>query len=295
MKVLITGASGFLGYNLCRDLKDRHLIYASQYQTPVTCSVEDSVQMDLTGSLKPVDTFIADRGIEAIIHCAAMSKASPCAAKPTLAQQINIDGTRGLAQIAAQHRIPFIFISTDLVYNSGFGPHSEENADPYLPYSESKFDAEMQTFLVHPQTVVLRCALIFGNDDGIHGSFIRDNENDLNNGKTLTLFTDQFRSPVWSRDIARAIDLILADRIQSNIFNLGGDRRLSRYDLGLLLAEIFNWNDDLIIPVSMEAITKNAKYLKDCSLDSSRLESMIQWKATPLETALKSVAAEWKL
>ncbi|MCD4653959.1 NAD(P)-dependent oxidoreductase [bacterium] len=292
-RVLVTGASGFLGYNLCKDLQSNYEVFATRHLTDPVCPVKDSVLLDLKGSIKPVEMFVAENKIDAIIHLAALSKAGTCAGNPDLAKEINVAGTRALAEVASRQSAAFIFLSSDLVYNSGSGPHTEDDADPHLVYSETKFDAEMEAFLAHPSTVVFRSALIFGNDDGVHGSFLRDNENDLKAGKSLTLFSDQFRSPVWSKDIARAVHLIIQKNIRSRIFNIGGDTRINRYDFGIMAAEIFGWNDDLMIPVAMEAFTGNAPFLKDCSLDSSRLKSETGWEATPLETALKQVAAEW--
>lgn len=292
-RLLITGTSGFLGYNLCKDLQDNFTVFGTRHDAQPACSPADTVAMDLSGSLKPVEAFIGDQNIEAIIHCAAMSKAGPCSRNPDEARHINVYGTRGLAEIAARRRIPFIFISTDLVYNSGEGPHGEADADPHLVYSETKFDAELEAFKVCPRTVVLRAALIFGNDDGVRGSFLRDNEQDLGAGKTLTLFTDQYRTPVWSRDIAAAIRIVIDRELRSQVFNIGGDTRINRYDLGLKVAKIFGWNSEQMVPVAMETVTSDAPYMMDCTLDSSRFMKIGGWTPTPLDKALTAVAGAW--
>ncbi|MBN1295386.1 NAD(P)-dependent oxidoreductase [bacterium] len=291
--VLITGTSGFLGYNLCRDLGETFTLFGTHHESPLNAPVQAVTPMDLTGSLKPVEGFIRQYGIEAIIHCAAVSRAGACARNPYLTRQVNIEGTRALATVAQQLSVQFLFMSTDLVYNSGPGPHDETDADPHMIYSESKFDAEMEAFRVHPGTVVLRAALMFGNDDGLHGSFLRENERDLATGNVLTLFTDQYRTPVWSRDVARAVTMILKYRVRSQIFNIGGDARVNRYDLGLLMADVFRWDADRMIPVAMEGMTADAPYLTDCSLDCTRIHRETGWQPTPLREALEQVAREW--
>lgn len=292
-KLLITGASGFLGFNLYRYLKNDYSIHATHHATGLTAQVDGQVRMDLAGSLRTVDDWIGKHGIEAMIHCAAMSRTGLCQADPETARRLNVGGTRALAAIAAARRIPFIFISTDLVYNSGSGPHSEDDADPHMVYSQTKFDAELEAFIACPRTIVLRCALIYGSDDGKHGSFLRENQADLDQGKILKLFTDQYRSPVWSRDIADAIHRILTLGINSQVYNVGGDTRINRYDLGIMAAGSFGWDEQKIIPVSMTGITADAPYLKDCSLNSDRLKNETGWNPTPLPAALKEVAAGW--
>jgi len=292
-KILITGASGFLGYNLCCDLQSEYEIYTTQHSVDPVFKGKDSIALSLTGSLKPVEAFIEKNNIDTIIHCAAVSKPGPCSKNPEYAIEVNVSGTRSLAEVAFNKHCSFIFFSTDLLYNSGSGPHKEDEADPYLVYSKTKFDAELEAFMVNPATVVLRSALIFGNDDQVHGSFLRDNERDLLKKKPLTLFTNQYRTPIWSHDIAQAIILILQKNIKSRVYNIGGDTRINRYDLGMMFAEIFGWNDNLMIPVAMEAITENAPYLKDCSLDSSRIKDELGWEPTPLESAFREVAQKW--
>lgn len=293
-KLLITGASGFLGFNLCRYLHNEYSIHATYHATEVSAPVDGQVRMDLAGSLRPVDDWIGKHGIGAIIHCAAMSRTGLCQADPEMARRLNVGGTSALAAIAAARRIPFVFISTDLLYNSGSGPHSEDDADPHMIYSQTKFDAEIEAFLACPATVVLRCALIYGSDDGKHGSFLRENQNDLDQGKILKLFTDQYRSPVWSRDIADAIHRILSRGIDSQVYNVGGDTRINRYELGMLAAGILGWDEQRMIPVSMSGITADAPFLRDCSLNNQRLKNETGWNPTPLQAALKEVAREWK-
>ena len=293
--ILITGASGRLGYNLCRDLANDYTVFATRNRTEPPETVAGTIKMDLAGSLKPLNNWIKQNHIHAIIHCAAISKPALCASDPKRAYSLNVVASSDLAAIAQENKSRFIFISTDLVYNSGIGPHQEADADPQMIYSQTKFDAEIEIFMVCPTAIVLRSALIFGPDNGIHGSFLRENHKDLSEGKFLKLFTDQFRSPIWSRDIANAIHRILSYDITSQIFNIGGSTRISRYDLGMRAAEIFKWDTSKIIPVQMEGIASDALFLKDCSLDSSRLQNETGWKATDLKDALTKVANEWSI
>lgn len=293
--ILITGASGLLGYNLCGDLRNEYTIFAARHRTQPPDTVSGIVDIDLGSSLKQLNTWIEQNDIHAIIHCAALSKPALCTADPDRARLLNVVASRDLASIAQQHRLRFVFTSTDLVYNSGDGPHHESDADPRMLYSETKFDAEMEIFMACPSAVILRCALIFGADNGVHASFLRDNQRDLQEGRYLKLFTDQYRSPVWSRDIADAIHRILSLGIRSQVYNIGGSTRLSRYELGMKAAEIFGWDTDRIIPVQMQGVTLDAPYLKDCSLNSSRLQAETGWNAVALQEALTKVAGEWSI
>ncbi len=292
-KVLITGASGFLGYNLCHDLGEVYRIFTTHHKTKAPATAAGSIQWDMTGSFKPLDNWISANHIDVVIHCAALSKPGLCSADPQLAHIMNVDATRELGLIAAKHKITMIFVSTDLVYNSGAGPHKEDEADPYLLYSETKFDAEMKLFTVYPSSIVLRSGLMYGSYHGSSGSFLHENDKSLTRCEHIKLFIDQYRSPVWSRDIANAVHRIISMGLKSQIYNIGGSTRINRYDLGMMAADVFNWDQNKILPVPMDTITKDAAFLKDCSLDSARLEKETGWKATSLADSLKVVASEW--
>src|SRR5688572_12703554 len=90
----------------------------------------------------------------AIIHCAALPTAPACQANPTLARRINIESTRQLAALASG--IPFVFFSTDMVFNGGKGNYVETDAvEPLSIYAETKVAAE-QIVLANPRHTVIR-------------------------------------------------------------------------------------------------------------------------------------------
>jgi len=75
-----------------------------------------------------------------IIHCAAISSSVICQKEPMLARKANVDATALLAELAAD--IPFVFFSTDLVFDGLKGNYIESDAvNPLTVYGETKVAA----------------------------------------------------------------------------------------------------------------------------------------------------------
>jgi len=290
--LLITGASGFLGYNLCRELSDDFIITGTYATQKPTAQISDICLMDLSDSYESITDCIPVKKFKAIIHTAAIADAGRCEKEQHLAKEINTDGALKITKLAQKLDIPLIFISTDLVYSKGIGPFREDQASPGMVYSRSKFEAERNILNLHQGSSVLRCALIYGPDDGQRISFVRKMDRNIKNKKALTLFTDQYRSPLWAPDIAEAVKTIIADNVHGEIFNLGGPDRLTRYAFGQIAARIFNWNPKLVKPVKIADLPL-AFRSTDSSLNSKKAGDILNWRNTSVTAGLTKLKASW--
>jgi len=138
----------------------------------------------------------------AIIHCAAISKSPACQQNPLLAHQVNVEVTARLADLAAE--IPFVFFSTDLVFDGRAG-HYDESASvgPLSIYAETKAAAE-RIVLSNSRHTVIRTSLNGGISPTGDRGFNEEMRRAWQAGRTLQLFTDEFRSPIAAWVTARA-------------------------------------------------------------------------------------------
>lgn len=170
--------------------------------------------------------------VGAIIHCAAISKTPACEENPALAREVNTNLTKRLSELAKD--IPFIFLSSDLVFDGQKGNYSENDApNPLSVYGETKVRAE--TFvLTNPGHIVIRTSLNAGRSPKGR-AFNEEINKAFAAGKTLNLFVDEFRCPIAAEVTARAIwDLVGV--APGGIYHLCGAERLSRFQIGELLA-----------------------------------------------------------
>jgi dTDP-4-dehydrorhamnose reductase len=115
--------------------------------------------------------------------------------------------------------------------------------------------------------------LMFGIPSPVAASFIQGFIANLQQGKELTLFTDEIRTPVSGGTAASGLLLALEKRVKG-ILHLGGIERISRYNFGLLLAEVLGLSIDLIKPCLQQDVFMPAPRSPDTSLDSSKAFSL---------------------
>lgn len=221
----VTGAGGLIGSYICRAAA----AYAARWR--VVGLVRS--QLDLTDNRALREKFRKDRP-QLIVHCAALSRSPACQANPDLARKLNVEITRSLAELAES--IPFIFFSTDLVFDGREG-HYDESArvNPLSVYAETKVEAE-QIVLANPNHLVIRTSLNGGTSPTGDRGFNEELRRAWQAGQTLKLFVDEFRSPLPAAVTARAVWELAAASCRG-IYHVAGQQRLSRYELGELIAE----------------------------------------------------------
>lgn len=222
---LITGAGGLIGSYLLRTAP----AFAPGWKVRGLTRSD----IDLTDCRAVRRTF-HDVRPQLLIHCAALSKTQVCQQHPDLARKINVEATALLAELAAE--IPFIFFSSDLVFDGRTGHYDESaSVNPLSLYAETKVEAE-RLVLANPKHVVLRIALSGGRSPTGDRGFNEEIRRAWQAGLTLTLFTDEFRSPLPAIVTARAAwELVAA--CQPGLYHLCGAERLSRWQIGQLMAE----------------------------------------------------------
>lgn len=209
-----------------------------------------------------------------IIHCAAVSSVADAKANPELAHRVNVEATRLLAQLA--ENIPFVFFSTDLVFDGRQGNYREtDSPNPLHHYGETKAAAE-QVVLGNPRHLVVRTSINGGTSKAGNRSFNEQLRLALQEGRGMTLFTDEFRSPIPVAVTIRALwDLLSKNK--SGLYHLAGAERLSRWEIGRLLIQ--RWPE--LAPRAAEIKPGSAKDFPgppralDTTLDVSKAQAVL--------------------
>ncbi len=271
----MTGASGFLGTAMVRQVPS----HWSQGITPRATSPQRAI--DLTDEAALVD-YLDRLQPDAILHLAAQANSNRCQEDPAASARINIWVPHRLAQYCADRQIPLVFTSTDQVFDGKEPPYNEAApVNPLNHYGDQKAQAEAQVLATWPRAIVARLPLLFGLGTGETGelprNFMQGLQTQLRSGQSVTLFADEWRTPV-SRETAAAglwavLDWAMAAQHQG-LLHLGGPERVSRYDLGRILARSQGWDEGLVRANSLADSPLAALRAIDVSLDSQRAYSL---------------------
>jgi len=212
-RIWITGAGGLIGNYLVQTAA----MFAGQFEA-----------VGLTRARLDLADFSAARREfrlqkpEAVIHCAALSRSPQCQADPALARRLNVEVTAVLAEAAAE--IPFVFLSSDLVFDGNEGDYDESApVNPLSVYAETKAAAE-QIVLCNPRHFVIRTSLNGGTSPTGDRGFNENLRRAWEAGQTLSLFTDEFRSPISAEATARGVwELLLLNR--PGVYHLAGGEK----------------------------------------------------------------------
>lgn len=179
VRILLTGATGFLGRALLKELlyREHEVTAAVRHASPVVKGLRSYPIVDIGGT---TDWLPALQGIEVVVHAAARVHVVRERHPDPLAEyrHVNVDGTLRLARQAAMSGVRrFVFISSIKVNGEGTLPGHPYKADdeprPTDPYGISKFEAEQALQALAAETgmevVIVRPVLIYG--PGVKGNF----------------------------------------------------------------------------------------------------------------------------
>ena len=268
-KLLVTGASGFLGWNLCQQAQRNWQVYGTYFSHEVIIPGVTLSKTDLKDYASLNELFNNIKP-DAVIHTAAASKPNYCQTHRQEAYAINVEAAVNIARLCSERNIPCAFTSTDLVFD-GKNPFYKET-DPVCPinyYGEQKAIAEQKMSEIYPAIALCRMPLMFGAPSPVSPSFLQGMVSNLQAGKEINLFTDEFRTPASARAASGGL-LLAVEKQVKGVLHLGGKERISRYNFGLLLADILNLSSDLIKPGKQADVVMVAPRSPDTSLDSSK-------------------------
>ena len=267
-RLLVTGSSGFLGWNICNLVKKEWCIYGTVFSHPVAVDGVNILRIDLT-DFKETKKMFSEIRPDAVIHTAAAASPNYCQTYKEESHRINVDASIHLAGLCADLDIPFVFVSTDLVFNGLNAPYREE--DPVAPvnmYAEQKVLAEEGILKRYPKAAVCRTALMYGFGSPVSGSFLQPLLTAMRDGKDVRLFVDEFRNPLSAQAAVQGIFIAL--KKVKGVLHLGGRERVSRYDFGRLTAEIFGIPGAKLIPCLQKDLAMAAPRAPDVTLDCSK-------------------------
>ena len=199
MKILVTGANGQVGTELCEQARARGFDVLATGRENLDISDQNAV-----------DNYVVEHRPQIIINAAAYTAVDKAEEEIELAEQINALGPKILAVAAAKNNIPLLHISTDYVYSGdkeGFYVESDETS-PQGIYGKTKHQGELYVREALEQYVTLRTSWVFGVTGN---NFVRTMIRLATQHSELGVVADQKGCPTFAGDIANSLLTIAAD------------------------------------------------------------------------------------
>jgi dTDP-4-dehydrorhamnose reductase len=255
MNIFIIGASGLVGSHCLNILKDSgynvigsHLNYSTPdtlYFDPLSVDIDDYFnQINFSPSI--------------ILHCAALTNVDYCEQHIDESYNNTVEPTRKIAEYCLERKIKLIYISTDYVFDGTSGPYTEEaETNPINIYGRHKLESE-QLVQKLQEYLILRVTNVYGEESRsknfISRLLLNLSNNDL---KELNLPTDQYATPIYARDIARMILLLIQDN-KCGLYHLSSTDYYNRYQLAMKVKTYFNSNSSITLTASSTASIQQA-------------------------------------
>jgi dTDP-4-dehydrorhamnose reductase len=260
----VTGAGGLIG---------SHFVRAAARWAPdwrVRALTRD--QIDLCDFPAVERAFRSDQP-ELVIHCAALTRSPACQTDPDRAWKMNVQVTKHLAELAEV--IPLVFFSTDLVFDGQDGNYDElATPNPLSVYAETKLAAE-QEVLANSRHIVIRTSLNAGPSPTKDRGFDEQLRVAWERGEKTRLFTDEFRAPIAASVTARAVWEIIRQQL-TGLFHVAGAQRLSRWEIGSLVAARYSHLRPQLEPSSLRDYSGPPRS-PDTSLDCRKIQRVLSF------------------
>lgn len=204
MRILVTGASGQLGYDVERELERRGIEHLGT----------SSRELDITDRAA-VEHLMQSYRPDAVVHCAAYTKVDLAEDEPERCWAVNADGTRNLAAACREIDAKLLYISTDYVF-PGTGEQFRRTDDPVSPvntYGRSKLAGELAVQSLLEKYFIVRISWVFGKNGN---NFVKTMLRLAETKAELSVVCDQIGSPTYTADLAP----LLCDMVQTERYGV---------------------------------------------------------------------------
>ncbi|GAB3793854.1 dTDP-4-dehydrorhamnose reductase [Spirosoma humi] len=262
-KILLTGANGLLGQKLVSLLVQQptvELVATARGENRLPFSEGYTYRsMDITDR-QQVLAVIGEVQPDVVIHGAAMTDVDKCEVQKDACWAQNVHAVEYIIEACQKINAFLLHVSTDFIFDGAAGPYDETaEANPISFYGWSKQAGESAVRHSNLRWAIARTVLVYGiAHDMSRSNIILWVKKSLEDGKTIKVVTDQWRSPTLAEDLAMGCYLI-ADQEAEGIFNISGKEVLTPYEMAIQTADYFGLDKSLITQADASTFTQVAR------------------------------------
>lgn len=254
-KILILGASGFLGNEVYQFFKNQNCI-----GTSFSKDINGLIKLDLTKDGE-LERLIQKTKPQLIIN--SLNLGGFLDKNPEQTKRVNYGINQELARVFDGK---IVFFSTDSVFDGECGDYIEtDRTNPINNYGKTKELGESVLIDSNKDALILRLGILYKDRSKGYVRFVYDN---LKVGKAIDAWKEIVACPTHTDDVCYCLDYLLKQNAQG-IYHLAGQEKISRYEFALRIANTFELDSSLI---NCPVYSGEIKRPKDTSLKSIKLK-----------------------
>lgn len=238
-RLLVTGASGFLGGRVVEFYRGKYEIYAPAHG-----------EIDIVDRQQVMAKLEAWRP-DVVVHCAAISDIAHCEREPERSWNINVEGSVNMARAAGLVGARCLLCSSDQVYfgSRERGPHREEEAlTPGNLYAREKLQGERKCLEVNPDCVHLRLSWMYDSrtlHPGEHGDFVRTLLSRIGTEEKLSYPVRDRRGITDVNEVVRNLEAAFS--LKGGVYNFGAPSQKNMYEIAYGLFARLGWDTGRLV------------------------------------------------
>ena len=251
MRVLIIGASGFIGRYVSRRLADAvgHTVFSTYHDRLPAVDGASWHRLEITDGAQLAALFSLAQP-EVVVHLAAMADVGTAERNPEVAVAVNATATETIASLCKLHSTRLIFVSTEYVFDGQNGPYREDDPPaPTTQYGRTKLQAEQAAAALESNWSVLRTSIVYGWPAPGRRNFVPWLVEHLSNGEAYHAPTNVYRSPVYVEHLVDGIER-LVEVDDTGVHHVAGSDWVTMYEFAVIVADEFGLEPSLVIPVT---------------------------------------------
>lgn len=189
-----------------------------------------------------------------------MTNVDACENNQEYCWNVNVKAVEYIATASESIKAHLVQLSTDFIFDGNAGPYSEEDTpNPLHFYAKSKLESERIVQKIMTKWSIARTIIIYGITDNMSRSnLVLWAKKEMENGNSINVINDQFRSPTFAEDLAKGC-ISIVDYSAFGIYHLSGPKTYSILELVNIVADFYKLDKSLINPIDSASLNQPAK------------------------------------
>lgn len=292
-KILILGASGFVGHTVAKHLAKKYEVTGTYLRHQ---QISKKITWESTDILIPgfLTKLVQKFQPTVIINTIAIGNVEECEKNKELCAQINIEPTKEIVKYCEKNpKVKYIFFSSDHVFDGRTKiPYEETNKlNPINYYGQTKLQSEKIITSNQVNYAIIRPCFIFGLPQSHqHQNLFTTIFETLKKKSTFNAYSDKVRSPCYVKDLPLVIEEIIRKH-KKGIFH-AGSMPVTIHEFAQNIADYFHFQKKLVVGIKSDANEFPHRPL-NCSLNTSRTKELgIRFRT--LQQAFADIESEMK-